>query len=106
VYSLRVLLTGNRSFVNHRKRILLVSNLAWTKTVAHELGHILGFDDHYYDVWHDRNCYYTQESRLGDLMSNSERGSITPRHWELLDRAYPWKKAAHRKGFGYFYGKE
>jgi hypothetical protein len=105
-YSLRILLNGNRSFVNHGKRVMLIANLAWTRTVAHELGHILGFDDHYYHVWHPRNCYYSQESRLGDIMSNSDRGSITARHWQILDSAYPWKKEARHEEFSYVYGRE
>jgi hypothetical protein len=96
---------SSRSFVNHRKRTMEIANLAWTKTVAHELGHILGFDDHYYNVWNGRNCYYTQESRLADIMSNSEKGGLTARHWEILDRAYPWKAQGPKEVFSYTYGK-
>jgi hypothetical protein len=96
---------SNRSFVNHRRRTLEIANLAWTKTVAHELGHVLGFDDHYYNVWNSRNCYYSQESRLGDLMSNSEHGAVTSRHWEILDHAYPWHGEPLGKPFRYVYGK-
>lgn len=95
----------NRSFVNHRLRVLDIANLAWTKTVAHELGHVLGFDDHYYNVWNGRNCYYLQMSRLSDLMSNSEHGAVTERHWQILDKAYPWKGAALTEPFKYTYGK-
>lgn len=97
---------SSRSFVNHRRRTMEIANLAWTKTVAHELGHVLGFDDHYYNVWNARNCYYSQESRLGDLMSNSEHGTVTARHWAILDRAYPWRGEALREPFRYVYGKE
>ncbi len=96
---------SSRSFVNHRKRTMEIANLAWTRTVAHELGHVLGFDDHYYNVWNGRNCYYSQESRLGDLMSNSEKGKVTARHWQLLDQAYPWGAPARRESFVYLYGK-
>jgi hypothetical protein len=96
---------SSRSFVNHKTRVMDIAHLAWSKTVAHELGHILGFDDHYYNVWNGRNCYYSQQSRLGDLMSNSEHGSITARHWELLDKAYPLRGAGPKEPFLYFYGK-
>ncbi|MGZ3716660.1 MAG: hypothetical protein ACXWR1_00040 [Bdellovibrionota bacterium] len=95
----------NRSFVNHRLKTMDIANLAWTKTVAHELGHVLGFDDHYYNVWNGRNCYYSQESRMGDLMSNSEHGVVTARHWAILDHAYPWNGAALTQPFNYAYGK-
>jgi hypothetical protein len=97
--------SSNRSFVNHRKKTMEIANLAWTKTVAHELGHILGFDDHYYNVWNGRNCYYSQQSRLADIMSNSEKGGLTKRHWQLLDQAYPWRKEGPREPFPYTYGK-
>jgi|GEM_PF-6297014 len=96
---------SNRSFVNHRKKTMEIANLAWTKTVAHELGHVLGFDDHYYNVWNARNCYYSQESRLGDIMSNSEKGGLAKRHWEVLDQAYPWKAEGPKVPFSYTYGK-
>lgn len=96
---------SSRSFVNHRRRTMEIANLAWTRTVAHELGHILGFDDHYYNVWNARNCYYSQESRLGDLMSNSEKGKVTRRHWELLDQAYPIGGTALKEPFVYLYGR-
>jgi hypothetical protein len=104
-YRLRAHFDSNRSFVNHRTRTLEIANLAWTKTVAHELGHVLGFDDHYYNVWNGRNCYYSQESRLGDLMSNSEHGAVTSRHWEVLRHAYPWRGEPLKEPFRYVYGK-
>jgi hypothetical protein len=96
---------SNRSYVNHRTRTMEIANLAWTKTVAHELGHVLGFDDHYYNVWNARNCYYSQESRLADIMSNSEHGSVTARHWEVLNEAYPWRAEPRHDPFSYTYGK-
>jgi hypothetical protein len=104
-YRLRSHFDSNRSFVNHRYRTLEIANLAWTKTVAHELGHVLGFDDHYYNVWSARNCYYSQESRLSDIMSNSEHGAVTSRHWEILDSAYPWRGERKTDPFPYVYGK-
>ncbi|HEY8278709.1 MAG TPA: hypothetical protein VIH99_03750 [Bdellovibrionota bacterium] len=103
VYRLRTHRNSSRSYVHHGSHSMEIAHLAWTKTVAHELGHVLGFDDHYYNVWNARNCYYTQESRLGDIMSNSERGAITLRHWELLDKAYPWKAEPLREPFSYLF---
>lgn len=100
LYELRPNFRTSRSFVNHRERTLTIANYAWSRTAAHELGHVLGFDDHYYVVWHGPYCYYTQESRRGDLMSNSEQGAVTENHWQLLDRAYPWRRPAVQ-GFAY-----
>lgn len=88
-YRMRAHFHSARSYVSHGERAMVVANFAWALTLAHELGHILGFADHYYTVWNDRNCYYTQESRLSDLMSDSQFGRITAEHWRILDAAYP-----------------
>jgi hypothetical protein len=103
-YRMRSHFRSGRSLVNHKEKILQVANFAWTRTLAHELGHILGFDDHYYSVWNGRNCYYTQKSRLTDLMSNSEHGGVGDSHWRLLDLAYPWQKPALTEPFTYKFG--
>lgn len=105
LYVLRANNRSARSFVNHRQKVLVLANYTYTRTAAHELGHILGFDDHYYSVWHGKNCYYTQESYLDDLMSNSERGRVTAEHWQLLDRAYPWKKPPLAAPFEYRFAR-
>jgi hypothetical protein len=102
-YRVKAHFQSGRSYVNHREKILVIANFSWVRTVAHELGHILGFDDHYYSVWNARNCYYTQESRLSDLMSNSEQGEVTARHWALLDKAYPFENPRPKEVFPYFY---
>lgn len=105
LYVLRANQRSARSFVNHRQKVLVLANYTFTRTAAHELGHILGFDDHYYSVWHGKNCYYTQESFLDDLMSNSERGRVTAEHWQLLERAYPWKKPRAGEPFEYRFAR-
>jgi hypothetical protein len=90
-----------RSFVNHTTKEMKIANFAFAKTVAHEFGHVLGFDDHYYSVWNETNCYYTQQSRLGDLMSNSEMGSVQKKHWDILTDAYPYQMKPNREKFFY-----
>lgn len=104
-YQVRALFRSGRSYVSHREKSLVIANFSWVRTVAHELGHVLGFDDHYYSVWNDRNCYYTQESRLSDLMSSSDQGGIVSRHWALLEEAYPWKGERRADPFSYQFGK-
>jgi hypothetical protein len=103
-YRLKALFQSGRSFVDHRSKTMLVANFAWTRTIAHELGHVLGFDDHYYSVWNDRNCYYLQESRLSDLMSDSEKGRVTAGHWALLEKAYPLGRPPLKSPFVYIFG--
>lgn len=102
-YTLRANFRSGRSLVNHKEKVMFLANFAWTRTLAHELGHILGFDDHYYSVWNEKNCYYTQKSRLSDIMSNSEFGKVDLQHWKILDKAYPWKGEALKEPFPYFY---
>jgi hypothetical protein len=92
---------SSRSYVNHHDKTMVIANFAWTRTLAHELGHILGFADHYYSVWNGRNCYYTQESRLSDLMSDSQFGRVTAEHWRIMDEAYAGKGLG--KPFPYFF---
>lgn len=101
-YRMKAHFRSSRSFVSHQEKAMVIANFAWTLTLAHELGHILGFADHYYTVWHDRNCYYTQESRLSDLMSDSKEGRITAEHWAILDAAYP-SGGGEIKPFPYFF---
>lgn len=104
-YRFEANLRSGRTYVNHQRRAIVLENLAFTKTVAHEFGHVLGFDDHYYSVWNEQNCYYVQLARNGDLMSNSQRGHVQGRHWEILSQAYPWK-AAPAKSFIYVFQPE
>lgn len=94
---------GGRSLTNHTEKTVGIANYSSLRTVAHEFGHVLGFDDHYYDVWHPEYCYYTQEYRRSDLMSDSSAGQVTARHWELLDQAYPWRRPALKEPFNYVY---
>jgi hypothetical protein len=101
-YRFEANLSSGRTYVNHARHAIVLENLAWTKTVAHEFGHVLGFDDHYYSVWDSQHCYYTQKARNSDLMSNSQRGGITARHWELLDQAYPLNNK-NRGSFAYIF---
>ena len=94
-----------RSFVNHDQKAIYIAPYSPIKTLAHEVGHVLGFDDHYYDVWHGENCYYTQDFRVADLMSDSENGRVSDFHWNLLDQVYPWpaKAPMQYEPFRYLY---
>ncbi len=56
-------------------------------TIAHEIGHVIGFPDYYYTMWNPRACSYTQISSTTDLMSAG--GRLHPKRWEALDQAFP-----------------
>ena len=94
---------SSKSITNHTQKTIYVANYSPEKTIAHEVGHVLGFEDHYYDVWHEKNCYYTQEFRIADIMSDSSAGSVMDQHWVVLDKAYPFKKAALNTPFSYVF---
>lgn len=79
---------GNRSFVQRGKNLMQLYNHTRMKSLAHEFGHVLGFRDEYYTVWSKKSCTYTIETNPGDLMSDSETGTVLPKHWEQLKKTY------------------
>jgi hypothetical protein len=66
-------------------------------TLVHEIGHVLGFDDHYETYWDDKHCLVQGRVYLRDVMANSSFKRPLPGHWRLLDKAYPWAKATPRE---------
>lgn len=94
-----------QSITNHSEKLIHMKKIVRYRTFAHEVGHVLGFDDHYYEVWHDKYCYYTQEYRTSDLMSDAENGRVNLRHWQILNQAYPWKGEPLKTAFTYTYGE-
>jgi hypothetical protein len=82
--------TGKRPFVGYSDKTLNLFPYSRTRSIAHEFGHVLGYDDHYYTVWNPKGCAYVQESNQEDIMSDSESGEVTLQEWtELLDSANP-----------------
>jgi len=60
-----------------------------TKAIAHEMGHVIGFRDRYYETFSYGNCTYTQYANGADIMSDHTSGIVTPDEWNTLDRMYP-----------------
>ncbi len=81
---------GERAFVDPASRTIRLSPEGSITTIFHEIGHVLGLPDRYYNVWDPQNCAYVLQSRPGDIMSKSERGQILESDWSLLDAEYPW----------------
>ena len=79
---------GERSFVRHKDKTVHLYSMLRSGSVAHELGHVLGFPDYYYEVWNDEACSYTIQSSDEDLMSNSN-GRVLEQHWKDLEATYP-----------------
>lgn len=76
------------SHVLHSARAINVANGERVSVFAHELGHVMGFRDHYRTTWNPTGCYYTQVSWLDDIMSSSARGIVTKEHWKWLRETY------------------
>lgn len=75
-----------RTYFDQRKVLLFHNDSA--KTIAHEIGHVLGFKDRYFTTWDAKRCVYTQSSLDTDIMSSHHTGSVLPEHWARLDREY------------------
>ncbi|MFL5813470.1 MAG: hypothetical protein ACJ763_07820 [Bdellovibrionia bacterium] len=56
--------------------------------IAHEIGHVLGFKDHYYTVWHPEQCGYIIQTNDEDLMSDPDTGTVTSDEWNELKARY------------------
>jgi hypothetical protein len=71
-----------------RRRITLVRGMRM-HSIAHEIGHALGFRDRYYTIWHPERCAYLIESDPADLMSDDTQGARpTEREIAELDARY------------------
>lgn len=56
--------------------------------IAHEIGHVLGFPDHYYTTWNTEKCEYQFQINNEDIMSNDIDGRVLPEEWSELARQY------------------
>ena len=79
---------GGRGSVSGDRTQIFIFPGGSIKSLAHEIGHVLGFRDHYFTVWHPEACEYVMQNNDEDLMSNSSTGSVTEEEWEELDRYY------------------
>ncbi len=80
-------LPGARANVSYGNRALNLYPGTHLKGIAHEVGHLLGFPDHYYTVWDDKNCSYSVQSNTEDLMSYHWTGTVNDAEWNELMNA-------------------
>jgi hypothetical protein len=80
---------GSRSFVNFKKHIVQLYPDVRTQSIAHEIGHVLGFKDRYFTTWKPASCEYVVQTNAEDLMSDPQEGSVMPDEWAELEREYP-----------------
>ena len=80
-----------RSFVLHSDQTIHLPSRTEAKVVAHEVGHALGFPDHYYTVWDASACRYAVRLSEEDVMSYHPTGGATAEDWAELNETYPFK---------------
>ncbi|MBS1958044.1 MAG: hypothetical protein JST80_01100 [Bdellovibrionales bacterium] len=82
---------GKRDFTNTENREIHMIQYGDTRAFAHEIGHSMGFPDHYYEMWSPEQCTYTYRHNGDDIMSDHATGYVTDDEWKLLDKSYPVK---------------
>lgn len=80
---------GGRSLTWLDEKKITVSHGAYTATLAHELGHVLGFQDQYFEIFEEPRCEYRMRLNDEDVMSNPFMGSATAEEWLELQRLAP-----------------
>ncbi len=89
LYKFVMHMTSGRAFVNHEKRTVNLYDGGFLKTIAHEVGHVMGFRDTYYSSFDFKNCEYVTELNVNDIMSYHRSGRVMPEHWKTLKEKYP-----------------
>ena len=82
------------------RKIYLTEKIA-DATLVHEIGHVLGFSDHYDVYWSEKKCKIVGSVFLQDLMSNSYFKHPLIGHWLILNRAYPLRGRGNKAEFSY-----
>lgn len=76
---------GGRSFVRYSDKTVHLYSDVRSRSIAHEIGHVLGFPDYYYTSFDDATCVYETAGNDADLMSASA-GSVTADEWAELTK--------------------
>ncbi|MBY0472300.1 hypothetical protein K2X30_14125 [bacterium] len=79
---------GRRSYVSTNKREMHLFQDVRATTIPHEIGHVLGFPDRYYEIWNAQKCSYTTQYLEIDVMSSSPTGHATLQERLELKEAY------------------
>jgi hypothetical protein len=80
--------SGGRSWVSRADKTVHLNPFVRAKSVAHELGHVLGFGDNYYDIFEPATCEWRSRWRDDDIMSQIPSGGALPSHWDALEKNY------------------
>jgi hypothetical protein len=79
---------GGRSHVSWSARTVTLDPDVTEKSIAHEIGHVLGFSDRYYTTFDAQTCRYSVVKDDADLMSQPSTGEVTDAEWQVLKTSY------------------
>lgn len=79
---------SGRNHVNYNRKTLNLNNHSLTTSIAHEIGHVLGFPDTYYTSWDSSTCEYITQYRPDDIMSSTRTGGVLREHWDQIKQEY------------------
>lgn len=77
-----------RSSVNLERHEVRLYSEVRSHSIAHEIGHVLGFPDRYYTYWDADKCAYLIDSNGADLMSEPDTGLVVAPDFETLRANY------------------
>jgi hypothetical protein len=80
---------NGRAFVDRQTKTVHLFAGVQTRSIAHEVGHVLGLPDYYYTSWDAGTCRYTDEFNEENLMSDATAGVVTDDEWDALRALYP-----------------
>jgi hypothetical protein len=87
VFKVVFLNSSGRSRVNYVEKSLKLHQEVRSRSIAHEVGHVLGLYDNYFTQWRPTSCEYYYQYNPGDIMSEVY-GKVLPKHWETLKTVY------------------
>lgn len=91
-YRITIKRAGSEHYVNYQTKTITLLSAATNGVIAHEIGHVLGFDDHYKRYWSQVDCDLRGIADEHDIMASSAYPHALPFHWNILDRAYPIRR--------------
>ncbi len=79
---------NERVFVSFEEKLVQLYSPTRSRTLIHEMGHVLGLSERYYTWFNPDTCEYIYEANDADIMSTSTTGKVLPSHIEEIKKAY------------------
>jgi hypothetical protein len=79
---------GGRSHTAYQEKKVYLFGQATSREIAHEVGHVIGFPDHYTSYFDPKTGDYLVKMDFNDLMSVHTSGEVTADEWQALRDLY------------------